>query len=260
MPVYNAEKYLAQAVDSVLNQSFGGFEFIIIDDGSRDKTPEILSDYEKIEKRIKIKTNNENLGVVKCLNIGLELARGEYIARIDADDIWKPEKLEKQINHMSENEDIYLLATAKINIDNAGDIRWGDKYPRLFSYKQIRNNLLKRNIICHSSVVFRKDIINSIGKYNESYKNSEDYEYWIRIAARYKVEILEQPLVYYRISKETISYNRLKEQRYFAIKAKLAGIRVLEYKWHSVFYILEDLPYLIIPGFVYRIRKKYRRL
>ena len=260
LPVYNGERYISQAIESVLNQTFGDFELIIIDDGSDDDTSKILAQFKQGDQRIKIIRNIRNLGVVKSLNIGLRSAAGDFIARIDADDIWKSDKLERQIKHFENDAELYLSATAKINIDENGVERMDDLYPQIFDYHEIRKSILKRNIICHSSVVFKRKILEEVGYYNESYINSEDYEYWIRIAASHKIEILEDPLVCYRISKETVSYNRIKEQRRYAIKAKISGVKILQHPMTSYFFILRDIPYLLIPEMIYRLRKKYRQL
>jgi len=153
-----------------------------------------------------------------------------------------------------------MSATAKININDNGDVREGEKYPQIYEYQDIKHNILKRNIFCHSSVVFRREILDTVGYYNESFVNSEDYEYWIRIINRHKVEILPDPMVYYRISKDTISYNRIKEQRYYAIKAKLMGRKLYRRSFFHLVFTMEDVLYLMVPDFIYNLRKNYRNL
>ncbi|KPK84167.1 MAG: hypothetical protein AMS27_10725 [Bacteroides sp. SM23_62_1] len=259
MPVYNCEKYVGEAIESVLAQSFKDFEFIIIDDGSDDNTSQIIEEYDKTDNRIRILRNEQNLGVVKSLNIGLRQSVGEYIARIDADDIWLPEKLEKQIIYLEKNGDIGMLATSKLNIDADGKIRERDKYPKTYSYKDIRDNILKRNLFCHSSVIFSNNVLKKVGYYDETFINSEDYEYWMRVISATKVEMLEEPLVYYRISTDAISYRRLKQQRYYAMLAKLRGIKLLDKSWFNIVYILEDLGYILFPILVFRIYRKIKR-
>jgi glycosyltransferase involved in cell wall biosynthesis len=255
MPVYNAMNYVRVAIDSVLSQSFDDYEFIIIDDGSTDLTNDILLEYKRHDPKLKIIHNKENIGVVKSLNIGLSNSQGNYIARIDADDIWCPGKLLKQIQHFESDNDLYLSATAKRNINADGSLRENDSYPQYFNYNDIRKNILKRNIFCHSSIVFRREVVDILGMYNESYINSEDYEYWIRIISAFKVEMLSEPLVFYRISNSTISFNRLKEQRRYAMKAKISGIRLMSSSVLNYAYLLEDLLYQFIPDFVYKMRK-----
>jgi len=260
MPVFNAEKHVKEAIDSVLNQTFKDLELLIIDDGSIDGTEDIINKYKDKDQRVISIKSDTNKGVVHSLNKGLEITRSDFIARIDADDIWISEKLERQIRHLNADEDLYMSATAKININDNGEVREGEKYPHVFEYQEIKQNILKRNIFCHSSVVFRRDILNTVGYYNESFVNSEDYEFWIRIIDRHKVEILPDPMVFYRISKDTISYNRIKEQRYYAIKAKLMGRRLYRRSFFHLIYTMEDILYILIPDFIYRLRKSYRPL
>jgi len=258
LPVYNAELFVHEAIDSVLKQTYNHFELIVIDDCSQDKSSEILKKFQESDLRIIIHQNHQNLGVVKSLNIGLDLARGKFIARIDADDIWFPDKLRKQIQYLEKHENILMLATSKLNMNEDGSVRNNDIYPRIYTYQDICKNILKRNIFCHSSVVFHKKVIDHIGKYNESFINSEDYEYWIRIISQGEVEILEEPLVYYRISKHTVSYKRLREQRYYALLAKIRGIKLLNKSWLNIFYVAEDLIYVIIPNFIFNLWRRYK--
>jgi glycosyltransferase involved in cell wall biosynthesis len=260
LPAFNAEKHIEEAIESVLNQTFTDLELLIIDDGSNDGTGDIVKKYKEKDQRVISIISHTNEGVVRSLNKGLEISSSDFIARIDADDIWTNEKLERQMRHLNEDEDLYMSATAKININDKGEVRKGDKYPQIFEYQEIKQNILKRNIFCHSSVVFRRDILNTVGYYNESFVNSEDYEYWIRIIDRHRVEILPDPMVFYRLSKDTISYNRIKEQRYYAIKAKRMGRRLYRRSFIHLIYTAEDLLYILIPDFIYRLRKNYRNL
>ncbi|UCH15261.1 MAG: glycosyltransferase, partial [Bacteroidales bacterium] len=204
MPVYNGEKYLKDAVNSVLEQSYKEFELIIIDDCSTDTTSQILAEYEKMDSRIKVYYNNKNLGVSKSLNLALNMAKGMFIARIDSDDVWFKEKLRKQIEHLANNPSTYLLGTAKKVINESGNII-NTKEKQFFAYAQIKRQILKNNLFCHSSVIFRRSILNDAGYYNERFLNSEDYEFWIRVLAKRKAEILPEPLVYYRLHKDMIS-------------------------------------------------------
>ena len=118
MSVYNGERYLNEAIDSILAQTFTDFEFLIIDDASTDSTPKILHSYD--DPRIRIVTNEENLGLTKSLNKGLALAQGEYIARMDADDISLPERLMMQLNFLIDNKTVPLVGSGAIMIDEDG--------------------------------------------------------------------------------------------------------------------------------------------
>lgn len=254
MPVYNGEKYVAIAINSVLSQTYSDFEFIIIDDCSTDNTPNIIKDFAENDSRIIIIKNTENLKIVKSLNIGLRIAKGEYIARIDSDDIWFKHKLEIQIKRFINDKYLYLLGTSKILINSIGNtISSTEK--QMFSYVDIKNNILKYNLLCHSSVIYKKEIIDKIGLYNEKYKNSEDYEYWIKIINNYKTEILQEALVHYRISDNMVSLRKRKQQYYFVIKAKLFGFKLYGFKFTYLKYIFCDLYIISVPKFLITLKR-----
>ena len=254
MPVYNGEKYLKYAVNSVLEQSYKNFELIIIDDCSIDNTRKILAGYKKKDSRIKVYYNNENLGVPKSLNYVLSLAKGVFIARIDSDDIWLKEKLRKQIEYLANNPATYLLGTAKKVINESGKILHA-KEKQFFTYNQIKKQILKNNLFCHSSIIFRRSILNDVGYYNERFLNTEDYEFWIRVLAKRKGEILPEPLVYYRLHKDMISIKKRKQQFLYVIKAKLNGIFKYNYPMFYLIYIPKEIWPLLIPDFLIRLKK-----
>ncbi|MBN2348494.1 MAG: glycosyltransferase [Bacteroidales bacterium] len=254
MPVFNSEQYTADAIKSVLQQVFTNFEFIIINDASTDKTLQIINHYSSVDNRIKIITNPENLGIVKSLNIGLQSALGNYIARIDSDDLWHKNKLGKQISYFKNNANLFLLGTAKVLIDKFGNPRTSEE-KQFFLYDDIKKQIGRGNLFCHSSVVFKREVINDIGYYNEKYKNSEDYEYWLRILSKKRGEILPEPLTYYRIHINMISIRKRKEQFKYVIKAKLNAIIKMGYPISGIFFIVKDLWPLLIPDFLIRIKK-----
>lgn len=205
MPVYNGEKYLKEAVDSILNQTFADFEFLIINDGSKDKTEEILKSYS--DERIKLLNNEKNQGIVEALNKGLDLAQGEYIARMDCDDISLPQRLEKQIEFMDSHLEIGICGTSykvfgakntAIKLPSADD--------------EIKVSLLFESPICHPSVVMRKEILtqNSL-RYSNNAKHMEDYCLWIDLAIKnIKFENLKDVLLLHRLHENQISGSDLK--------------------------------------------------
>jgi glycosyltransferase involved in cell wall biosynthesis len=204
MPVYNGEKYLAGAVESILGQTFENFEFLIFDDGSTDRTLEILK--RQPDKRIKLIENKENLGIARNLNRGIALAKGKYIARMDADDISLPTRLEEQLKFMETNRHIAVCGTWIKFIGR--EVKWVEnnilKDPS--NPEEIRCRFLFNCVLKHPSVIMRKDVLHQEGYlYNEKINRAEDYDMWVRISKKYKLSNLEKVLLKYRVHDESIS-------------------------------------------------------
>ena len=200
---YNDANYLKKSIPSILNQSFKEFEFIIIDDGSIDETELVINKYKKYDKRIKY-YKQDNIGLTKSLNRGINLSKGKYIARIDADDISYESRLEKQYNYLEKNKDIVLLGAQRIINDQINNKIFKDKLP--ITPKEIRKRAIVRNPFFHSLVIFRRELVDKIGFYNERFKYVQDYEFWSRIIYRYKTENLEEILGEKIIDKKAISF------------------------------------------------------
>lgn len=205
MSVYNDEKYLRKAIESILNQTFADFEFIIVNDGSTDRSLKIIQNYKDI--RIRIINNMRNIGLTKSLNKALRIAEGGYIARQDADDISLPNRLEAQLRYFQEHPEIALLGTGAYIIDETGTIS-GREIPLANPSK---NDFTKDNQIVHGSAMFRKAIIDVLGPYNELYKYSQDYELWLRIATCHNVANLTFPLYKKRKYSESVQAMKRKE-------------------------------------------------
>lgn len=201
MPVYNAGQYLAEAIESVINQTYTDFEFIIINDGSTDNSLEIIEEYSDV--RI-ILIDQQNKGLAATLNVGLSVATGKYIARMDADDICLPRRFEKQLKYLHRNKKVKLLGTAIETIDaNGNTISYDIPY--------VGNRLLKYylfnigNPFKHPTIVAEKSLIVRNGGYNETInKYFEDYFLWSKIARQADVAILPDILLKYRITPGSI--------------------------------------------------------
>jgi len=219
MSVYNGEKYLREAVDSVLRQTFKDFEFLIINDGSTDRTAEILQSYQ--DPRIKIINNEKNIGLTKSLNNGLKLAKGEYIARMDADDISMSDRLEKQIAIIEKHDNLGMVACwIKIISGNNNYVRDWQADREKNSPEEIYYTLFFENCIAHSSVLFNKELVFKIGGYDESFQKSQDYELWSRLSKITKITKIKDVLVLRRehsvnTSFDLINRHRLNEERLF---------------------------------------------
>ena len=200
MPVYNGERYLRKAIDSILCQTFQDFDFLIIDDGSRDNTLEIINSYQ--DQRIKLIQNSQNLGISKALNKGLDLATGKYIARMDCDDISLPERFQKQVDFLDQHPEIIVVGSYMDIIDTQGN-KLNQQYQYPLVHDDIVNSMLILNPMGHPSVMFRHFEVLKIGGYRsmDEWKNvsTEDYDLWLRIASKnHELANLAEPLIYYR--------------------------------------------------------------
>jgi len=196
MSVNNGERYLKQSIDSIINQTFSDFEFIIINDGSNDDSLNIIKSYN--DNRIKLINNKKRLGLTKSLNIGLKSCKSAIIARMDADDICKKDRFEKQYNYLTVNKDISVLGGQAISIDHNGNkLNPNHYYP--LSNQLIKWQLFNEVPFCHPSTFIRKDVFNNLGSFNENYEYAQDYEFWKRMVhGKYKFANLKQEIIYYR--------------------------------------------------------------
>ncbi len=249
MSVYNGEKYLEESIQSILNQSFRDFEFIIVDDGSSDRTLEILKDYTEKDSRVKIITNEKNIGLTKSLNKAIKIAQGKYIARQDADDISLPQRLEKQIEFLEKNPEIKILGTFGYRIDKHGKILKREIVP--VSFSEVKKTLIKRNPFIHTSVIMTREL----SSYNENFKVSQDYELWFRILRIAKGENLPLFLVKKRYRTEMISFNRGREQIKYMLFLQKEAIKRGDYSKFSYVYLLRTYLSLICPLFLKRYIK-----
>ncbi|MEP7106923.1 MAG: glycosyltransferase [Ferruginibacter sp.] len=234
MAVHNGEVFLTESIESVLNQSHKNLELIIIDDASTDNTHHILNDYKK-RSNIKIFYNLNNIGLTKSLNKGIESSAGKYIARIDADDVWLPQKLELQLKYLVSRPGIFLSGTNFLFIDEVGEIiqRTGtSELSELITPDLIKRLLTRYNPFCHSSIVFDRAILSLIGRYNERYKYGQDYEFWVRINLKFDSVIIGgEPLVYKRITENIIGIKRRRIQSWYGFKAACKAILKYEKKY-----------------------------
>jgi glycosyltransferase involved in cell wall biosynthesis len=200
MAVYNGERYLKPTIESTLNQTFKNFEFVIVNDASTDRTMEIINSYD--DPRIKLYNNEKNIGQTKSLNVGLNAAKGKYIARIDAGDVSMPERLEKQLAFMEKNKEVSVLGTSAFRYDESGRIIDVVHMPK--SPKGRLQRIFFASPLVHISVLMKRDIIENIGGYNEEYDVLADYELWSRLTKKgYGLSNLKQILAGYLVSPES---------------------------------------------------------
>ena len=183
MSVYNGEKHLQEAVDSILNQTFKNFEFIVINDGSTDSTAEILKSF--FDERMIIINQDNRRGLTKSLNRAVSSARGEYVARMDADDVSLPERLGQQVAFLDEHTDVALLGCNFYEIDDSGNIV--ARKELIPENEEIKWRLLFHNCYGHSTTIFRKECFSAVDGYDESIFYSQDYDLWIRLSQHYNL-------------------------------------------------------------------------
>jgi len=223
MPVYNAEKYVKEAIDSIINQSFTDFECIIVDDGSTDKTKEIIRSYD--DKRIILVENKHDF--IESLNMGMKRAKGKYIARMDADDMMHPDRLKIQ----------YSMMEAEPSITVCGS--WMTRYGERVAADYIAQNLaglielpllqfLRGNFVFHPTAMIRKNFLIQNQLQYEDYPCAEDLKLWSEIAKRGGVFYIEdQPLLHYRISDSQISKQKKEEQKATTERILLENLKYL---------------------------------
>lgn len=203
MPVFNAERFLAEAIESILNQTYRDFELIIINDGSTDNSENIIMSYN--DKRIKYVKNEENLKLIKTLNKGIELAHGDYIARMDSDDVSLPDRFERQINAFQKNPSIDFINGRAYDMNENGALS-GKSWYGPVSPEAIRHICLFASIICHPSIMIKAALLKKY-KYrdDDSVLHIEDYDLWIRLLLDgYKCFSMEQPVLKYRIVENSV--------------------------------------------------------
>lgn len=193
MPVYNSEKCLKESVQSILNQIFKDFELIIINDGSTDKTLNIVKHYASQDKRIII-IEKEHTGITDSLNVGLRQARGEWIARLDADDIAFPERISQQLRFVERNTSIGLIGASCLEINGNGEQLKQHFYPE--DHNELMTSLEKGSkFFPHSSAFFNHALVKQLGYYNPKFTMSQDRDLWLRIGENAHMACLKKPLI-----------------------------------------------------------------
>lgn len=199
LPVYQGERYLREAIDSILNQTFTDFEFIIIDDASTDRSAEVIGSYR--DSRIRFIRNDTNLGLTTTLNKGLELACGEYVARMDQDDVSLHERLAKQVAFMDSRPELAACGTWAKEIDEEGRIIG---YRRITIGEQMVYGFWWPCPIIHPSAVIRKSLLGDL-RYNPEVGHAADYDLWLSLRKKYALDNLPEYLILYRVHYESTS-------------------------------------------------------
>jgi glycosyltransferase involved in cell wall biosynthesis len=223
MSVHNDLRFLPESVESILGQTFKAFEFFIIDDGSTDGSSDYLRGLK--DPRVKVFRNEQNLGLTRSLNRGLDMIGTDYIARMDADDVAMPTRLAEQVRFLDRNPDVGLLGSSRLLIDESGkEIRMAQAWEKDVA---IRFRCLLGNPFAHPAVMIRREVLQTHGlRYDESFRTAQDYELWTRMLAATKGANLAGPLIKYRI-RQGISATLKPEQLANHVRIALQAMRTI---------------------------------
>lgn len=233
MPVYNAERYLEEALRSVLEQSYAELEVVLVNDGSTDRSQAIIESFD--DPRIRL-LNKSNSGITKTLNYGLARCRGELVARMDADDICAPERIEKEVRLLRQRDADIVWSNAHL-IDDAGE-KLCDRFQPSEWWSVRMLNLA--NFVLHPSVLFRREIVQAAGGYDESFPYGQDWQLWKRLKARdVRFALLDEPLLWYRVSASAVSFKNFRMPSQAAHRNALTCLKNRDRKrfwhfWHQV--------------------------
>ena len=210
MPNFNNGAYISKAIQSILDQSFTNFEFIIIDNNSTDNSLKIIEDFASSDSRIII-MNIEKRGISNLLNLGLKRSKYEYIARMDSDDIALSNRLQIQLNYMKSRPEIAVLGSPTLIIDENDKFQFISDHP--VDEEKLNERIQQENAISHPTVLFRKNTILKAGGYNPQAIHAEDYDLWLRVMKLGKLQNLSTPVLKYRIHENASGFKQLLNQR-----------------------------------------------
>lgn len=234
MSVYNDSKYLKESIESVLNQTYQNFEFIIVDDFSSDISLSIIKEYVKKDHRVKLIRNKNNLGLAASLNKAWKIAKYDYIARMDSDDICFKNRFSEQMNYLLENPNISIIGTSVEYINENNQVISTVNRPE--TDIEIKNTLIKKNCMIHPSVILKKEVLITCNGYIEKLKNAaEDYDLWLNAMNKnYEFYNLQKPLLQYRIIYSNRSLKRIFFK--FILQSKFVKKYNLPYKSYLYFF------------------------
>lgn len=248
MPNYNCEKYLPEAIESILNQTFTDFEFIIIDDGSTDNSWDIIQEYAAKDSRIVAVKNEENLKICKTLNKWIALAIWKYIARMDSDDISLPDRFEKQVTFLDQYPEVWIVWWTMEMIDENWNIYSKREYNT--TDKEIRDKIFRYSPFCHPVIMMRKNILEQSWWYDDNLVYSEDYDLYFRIWMHSKFANINNTLIYYRMFDWNSTTKKLKHMERGTIYIRKKAKKEYGYNMSlsdNIYNSLQELSTYIIP-------------
>jgi len=242
MGVWNGAPQVREAVLSVLSQTMADLELIVVDDDSTDSTPEILASFR--DPRLQVLRRARG-GLTSALNVALRLARGPLVARLDADDVALPERLERQLSFLSARPDVGLVGTAAREVDAAGREVAVVRPPT--DDAGIRRALIRRNPFVHSSVVMRRAAVEQAGGYDEAFPVAQDYDLWMRMSRVTRMANLPEPLVVRRLRPGRVSETRDAERLRAEARVRWRAVRSGDYPAWCALFVLRPLLAQAVP-------------
>lgn len=256
MGIYNCASTLVEALDTIINQTYQNWELILCDDGSKDNTYNIAKSYaEKYPNKVILIKNNQNCGLNHTLNRCLEIATGEYIARMDGDDISLPDRFQKEINILENHPEYDIVSTPMIYFDETGE--WGQNHLKEIPQQK---ELLHRAPHSHAPCIIRHKALSSVGGYTEDKRllRVEDYDLWVKLyAAGYRGYNILEPLYKMRDDRNAYARRSLKN-RFHEVYARTLCIKRLNLPKHNYIYVVRPIIVGLLPKFIYDILHKGR--
>ena len=247
MAVHDGARWLREAVDSILGQTLADLELIVVDDGSTDATADILAGYR--DRRLSV-VRQSRAGLTRSLNRGLGLATAPLLARLDADDVARPERLARQVAFLDAHPEVAVLGTGCREIGPDGEAR--GVYAPPADDAAIRRALIRRNPFVHSSVVMRRSAIQAAGGYDGTVAVAQDYELWLRLSRVARMANLPEPLVLRRLAPGRVSVARDTERLRTEVRVKLRALLSGAYPPWCAIFLLKPLAALALPAPVRR--------
>jgi len=254
---YNAGGWIRGAICSTLGQTLGDFEYIVVNDGSLDNTQEILEQYQGVDERLTV-VEQSNQGVAPALNRAIRLSEGKYIAILDADDLSLPRRLELEAQFLDAHPEHGMVGGLEIGIDTRVNKIWLVRY--IGEDSDLRRSWVWRNKFAHSAVMMRRDVLERIGLYDESMKVGFDPDLWARIASRYRVANIQEPVVVRRHHSGSLARSARRARLFTQLKLNAKAVRRLSLPRYDYLALILPLIYSVMPyKVVRRIRRGFRQ-
>jgi len=242
VPSYNHAKFIKEAIQSILSQTYQNFEIIIIDDCSTDGSIDVINTF--VDPRIYVEQFRQNQGAVDALNYAISKANGEYIALLNSDDAWFPEKLDKQVSFLEDNKDIDIVFSDAVFINECGELLGEKEYHRADQFSQnnstsgewLRKFFYDFNCLCHPSMMIRKELYETY-RYNPSFQQLPDFKMWVELVKRHRIFVLNEKLVKFRVlsgeknSSANTSINRIRfsNEIYFILNTFFDNVTISDF-------------------------------